>query len=147
MNQEAVDVTGPGVPVDFFVFPADCSHDLKPPFLSLRVGESQAFKGDGHFNGIPRVISFGIGKEKSIPAPVESEESSSTSSSSPSPDLCVDSVNLNTAGIHLEDESSLFIVECIQVDRDIIVTVNRISFGEAGPDSFGVGIKTADSDV
>jgi len=32
-------------------------------------------------------------------------------------------------------------------DRDIIVTENRISFGETGPDSFGIGIKTADSDV
>jgi len=145
LNQETVDIPGAGMPVDLFIFSPDRSHDLETPDLSLRVGKPEALERDCHFDSVPFVISFGVGEKICVPVSVESEESSTATSSSPR--FSVDPISLDSAGIDLKDKSPLFVVEGIEVDREVVVTLDRVPLGKAGSDALRVRVKTAGRDV
>ena len=83
-----------------------------------------------------------VGEKKSIPASIEPP-----SSSTPSPYFCINPIGLYPAGINLEDKSSFFIVKCIQINSDLVVSIGFVSFSKTGSDCIWVGIIAADSNV
>jgi len=85
-----------------------------------------------------------VGEKKSIPASIEPEKSSSAA---PSPCFCINPVGLNSVGINLEDKGSLFIVEGIEINSYLVITLGLVSLSNRCPDCFWAGIEAADSNV
>jgi hypothetical protein len=147
LDQEAVDISGMGRPVDFLIPPPDRAHDLNAPALPLRVGETQALEGNGHLDRIALFIYPGIGQEVSVPVAVEPFEPAPAPAPAAARTLAENSVHLDAAGIDLKDKSPFLVVECIEIDRYPVILLRFIARRQAGADGIGVRIMTAEGEV
>ena len=112
------------MPVDLLIFPADVSHDLESPNLVVCVGKPQAFKRNSDLYGITLLIHTGIRQKICIPIFIDPVKAHSSPAA---PDLCINSIGLHTAGSGLKSKCALFVIDCIQLNRDAVIPINLVS--------------------